>query len=100
MYSRKTYEESGSYTITPPPGYDGSRFRRRSDGRDDNFPPYDAPVPKIEGAAPKEKKDSKETRKKSIGGEELLIVALIIALASEEKPCIELILMLALLLCT
>ncbi len=97
MYSRKTYEESGSYTITPPPGYDGSRFRRRSDGRDDNFPPYDAPAKKIESAAPREKT---EERKKSIGAEELLIVALIIALASEDKPCIELILMLALLLCT
>lgn len=90
MYSRKTFGESGSYCITPPPGYDGSRFRRRSDGRDDSFPPYDE--------SPKEP-PRKEKEKKHIGSEELLIVALIIALASEETPCIELILMLALLLC-
>ena len=97
MYSRKTYEESGGYTITPPPGYDGSRFRRRSDGRDDSFPPYDTSPKKVEIA-----KNEPEvgTKKKVIGAEELLIVALIIALAGEEKPCIELILMLALLLCT
>lgn len=99
MYSRKTYEESGSYTITPPPGYDGSRFRRRSDGRDDSFPPYDVPTKKIE-TPKKEEEDSGQKKKKTIGAEELLIVALIIALAGEESPCIELILMLALLLCT
>ncbi len=97
MYSRKTYEESGGYTITPPPGYDGSRFRRRSDGRDDSFPPYDASPKKAE--MPK-KEHEISPKAKVIGAEELLIVALIIALAGEETPCIELILMLALLLCT
>lgn len=97
MYSRKTYEESGSYTITPPPGYDGSRFRRRSDGRDDSFPPYDITPKKVE--MPK-KEPEIPAKKVVIGAEELLIVALIIALAGEEKPPIELILMLALLLCT
>lgn len=97
MYSRKTYEESGGYTITPPPGYDGSRFRRRSDGRDDSFPPYDTPPKKVE--MPKKEHDT-VAKVKVIGAEELLIVALIIALAGEETPCIELILMLALLLCT
>lgn len=97
MYSRKTYEESGGYTITPPPGYDGSRFRRRSDGRDDSFPPYDTSPKKVE--MPKKENDT-VAKAKVIGAEELLIVALIIALAGEETPCIELILMLALLLCT
>ena len=97
MYSRKTYEESGGYTITPPPGYDGSRFRRRSDGRDDSFPPYDTSAERI-SAPPKEVE--KKPQKTVIGAEELLIVALIIALAGEEKPCIELILLLALLLCS
>lgn len=97
MYSRKTYEESGGYTITPPPGYDGSRFRRRSDGRDDSFPPYDTSPKKVE--MPKKECDT-VSKSKVIGAEELLIVALIIALAGEETPCIELILMLALLLCT
>ena len=97
MYSRKTYEESGGYTITPPPGYDGSRFRRRSDGRDDSFPPYDASPKRVETS----KRETEACPKRNvIGAEELLIVALIIALAGEEKPCIELILMLALLLCT
>ena len=97
MYSRKTYEESGGYTITPPPGYDGSRFRRRSDGRDDSFPPYDTTAPKISEPA---RSPEKRPTKAVIGAEELLIVALIIALAGEETPCIELILLLALLLCS
>jgi hypothetical protein len=48
---------------------------------------------------PKKEHDT-VAKAKVIGAEELLIVALIIALAGEESPCIELILMLALLLCT
>lgn len=41
MYSKNkgiTYQPT---VLTPPPGYDGSRFRRRSDGRDDTFPLYE-----------------------------------------------------------
>ena len=45
MYSKKQMGyPSGGYSITPPPGYDGSRFKSRSDGRDDAFPPYDKPA--------------------------------------------------------
>ena len=35
--------EDRSFTLTPPPGYDGSRFKTRSDGRDDAFPMYGDP---------------------------------------------------------
>ncbi len=38
-YSPRASGFSAPDTLTPPPGYDGSRFRRRSDGRDDSFPP-------------------------------------------------------------
>ncbi len=40
MYSKSKGITDRDYTLTPPPGYDGSRFRRRSDGRDDSFPLY------------------------------------------------------------
>lgn len=40
MYSRSKGMTGRDFTLTPPPGYDGSRFRTRSDGRDDSFPPY------------------------------------------------------------
>lgn len=43
MYSKSKGMQYGEYTLTPPPGYDGSRFRRRSDGRDDAFPFYGEP---------------------------------------------------------
>ena len=38
--------------LTPPPGYDGSRFKTRSDGRDDAFPMYgdDLPSPQASSA--------------------------------------------------
>lgn len=83
MYSRRTYEESGTYSITPPPGYDGSRFRRHREEQNTGD----------EAEKPHRPKTF------SIGAEEILIVSLIIALASEEEVSIELILMLALLLC-
>ena len=35
--------EDRGFTLTPPPGYDGSRFKTRSDGRDDAFPMYGDP---------------------------------------------------------
>ncbi len=40
MYSKYKGITDRDYSLTPPPGYDGSRFRRRSDGRDDTFPLY------------------------------------------------------------
>ena len=40
MYSKSKGIHMHEYSLTPPPGYDGSRFRRRSDGRDDAFPIY------------------------------------------------------------
>lgn len=40
MYSKNKGMYTQDYALTPPPGYDGSRFRRRSDGRDDAFPIY------------------------------------------------------------
>lgn len=45
MYSKNkgiTYQQT---VLTPPPGYDGSRFRHRSDGRDDSFPLYEEKSP-------------------------------------------------------
>lgn len=41
MYSKYKGNTQKDYTFMPPPGYDGSRFRRRSDGRDDTFPLYE-----------------------------------------------------------
>lgn len=40
MYSRNKGMTLDESRLTPPPGYDGSRFRTRSDGRDDGYPPY------------------------------------------------------------
>lgn len=49
MYSRTKGNTSREYSLTPPPGYDGSRFRKRSDGRDDAFPLYrEEPCPVFE----------------------------------------------------
>lgn len=122
MYSKKygTYM-NGDYTVTPPPGYDGSRFGSRSDGRDDSFPPYDTP-PQVYAPDRREnnKKEQKEcptscehgedTKKEhencffpfmreKIGREELLIISLLIVLISENNISAELVLMLGLLLC-
>lgn len=44
MYSKYKGITDRDYSLTPPPGYDGSRFRRRSDGRDDAFPLYGGEV--------------------------------------------------------
>lgn len=44
MYSKYKGITERDYSLTPPPGYDGSRFRRRSDGRDDAFPLYGGDV--------------------------------------------------------
>jgi hypothetical protein len=125
MYSKKnSVFDNGDYVITPPPGYDGSRFGSRSDGRDDAFPPYDKP-PQVYSPARRnrscptdqEKKEeavpceiiSVEDKKiqgglfpflkKGIGQEELLIIALLIVLVTEREVSPELILMLGLLLC-
>lgn len=40
MYSKNKGFSNREYSLTPPPGYDGSRFGHRSDGRDDAFPLY------------------------------------------------------------
>ena len=40
MYSKNKGFSDKEYSLTPPPGYDGSRFGHRSDGRDDAFPLY------------------------------------------------------------
>lgn len=127
MYSKKQMGYSaGSYSVTPPPGYDGSRFRSRSDGRDDAFPPYDKPAqvyvpekkdisshsdkftsddddifsfdpqPKSE---PKKNSSAIPSFKKQITNDELLIIALLIVLISENNISGELVLMLGLLLC-
>lgn len=127
MYSKKYMNtRRADYTITPPPGYDGSRFRSRSDGRDDAFPPYDAP-PQIY-RTDRQRSEAKEDEsaeditlelttdneaspsnsaphgffpflKDGIGQEELMIIALLIILLTEEKLSAETILMLGLLLC-
>ena len=39
--------------LTPPPGYDGSRFKTRSDGRDDAFPMYGDDLPSPQGSSAK-----------------------------------------------
>lgn len=128
MYSKKTSGiGSGDYIITPPPGYDGSRFGSRSDGRDDAFPPYDR-TPQIyspKRSAPSQQMKEcehsyeceKETDaacssdkeceqgglfpflKRGIGQEELLLIALLIVLVCEREVSPEIILMLGLLLC-
>ncbi len=119
MYSKKYINSDAGYSITPPPGYDGSRFGSRSDGRDDGFPPYNSPPqvympqkskqkkadipPKDEGDISDKTDEKKETifpfLKEGIGQEELLIIALLIVLVSEKNISNELILMLGLLLC-
>ena len=136
MYSKNKGLTDRDYTLTPPPGYDGSRFRRRSDGRDDAFPMYSEPPQRIRKKPepppcplcddcpvtndgppescecqsddsweekPCEKEAEKEKKLLSflqgIGGEELLLIALIILLAKDGKAGIETVLILALLLC-
>ena len=120
MYSKNKGLTDRDYVLTPPPGYDGSRFRRRSDGRDDAFPLYCSPPKKAdiipepcpefcecEETFPEEcneeKPDNRENQILSflqgIGGEELLLVALIILLSKDGKAGIETVLILALLLC-
>lgn len=141
MYSKNkgfTYQQT---ILTPPPGYDGSRFRGRSDGRDDAFPLYETQsrTPKriltkkssgisnndmygaeeeIYEAPPESEQESCEPSSsnnstgdaspisllapilKSIGKEELIIIALIIILAGEREGIdVDTILLLALLLC-
>ena len=138
MYSKNKGITDRDYVITPPPGYDGSRFRRRSDGRDDAFLSYSdipqrvqkqkfRPVSEDEEICPPEKEDSppeyaeescqcddcpcpceEEKKEKShgiisflegIGGEELLLIALILLLSKDNAAGIETILILSLLLC-
>lgn len=123
MYSkRNSFERENSYIITPPPGYDGSRFGRRSDGRDDAFPPYDRPLQQQETEKrsctySRKKQPVKEAQDSSVqkergadsdslslfhgvlGKEELLIIALLISLVGEKEATPELILILGLLLC-
>lgn len=138
MYSKSKGIIYQQAVPTPPPGYDGSRFRGRSDGRDDTFPLYEsntAPRRIFQSPAQEnrhqeakdegiyceecscageceehEKTDCKEVKSspmsilapilKSIGKEELLIIALIILLAGEHgKPDTDTILLLAILLC-
>jgi len=119
MYSKKNREEYGEYIITPPPGYDGSRFGHRSDGRDDSFPPYDK-QPQIYSQRPRKHSDEEQKcehgeecgscekreekglfpfMKKGIGQEELLLIALLIVLVGEKSVSPEIVLILALLLC-
>ena len=110
MYSRKTREEYGDFIITPPPGYDGSRFGSRSDGRDDSFPPYDSQA-QIYSQSDKKKEQTSDKHelnksaslfpflKKGIGQEELLLIALLIVLVGEKEVSPEIVLILALLLC-
>ena len=140
MYSKNKGITDRDYVITPPPGYDGSRFRRRSDGRDDAFLSYSdipqrvqkqkyRPEYEAEETCPVEEEDcpleyseepcrgegppdeahcEDERREKSpgilsflesIGGEELLLIALILLLSKDNAAGIETILILALLLC-
>ena len=136
MYSKNKGITGRDYIMTPPPGYDGSRFRHRSDGRDDAFLQHSRPlqipeksrVPVCEECTEcchteKEESDfcesgdnqticeeclpdEKEKKKtgflsffQSIGSEELLLIALILLLAKDDKAGIETVLILALLLC-
>ncbi len=112
MYSRKSRED---YIITPPPGYDGSRFGSRSDGRDDSFPPYDRSSQLFSQVSEKKAEETceecrpeceeKETHamfpflKKGIGQEELILIALLIVIVGEKNVSPEIILLLGLLLC-
>ncbi|MBQ8475251.1 MAG: hypothetical protein IJ499_06290 [Clostridia bacterium] len=69
MYSKQNgNSRDEGYAITPPPGYDGSRFGRRSDGRDDAFPPYDAPASMYEkpAAVYTQKRQGRERRNTEI----------------------------------
>lgn len=59
MYSKYKGITDRDYSLTPPPGYDGSRFRRRSDGRDDAFPMYGSDV---ERPMPQRQKDQVSCR--------------------------------------
>jgi len=144
MYSKNNGITDRDYTLTPPPGYDGSRFRRRSDGRDDAFPLYgdrpqrdmtkrkdseshekcpDEPYLDCEDKdaentsdcceqckARQEANESKAEAKadkstalaaftENLGGEELLLIALILILCRDSKAGIDTVLILALLLC-
>ena len=127
MYSKNKGLTDRDYVLTPPPGYDGSRFRRRSDGRDDAFPLYseppkrimkrpeehscsfceepfeedicECPCPEIPENQPCEKDSQLLSFLQGIGGEELLLVALVILLSKDSKAGIETVLILALLLC-
>ena len=138
MYSKNKGLTDREYILTPPPGYDGSRFRKRSDGRDDAFPMYSQHTERIRernipspctpfqdycaNEEPTEyeecscsadtvsdtsctpcKSEEKEggiiSFLQGIGGEELLLIALIILLCNDNKAGIETILILALLLC-
>lgn len=111
MYSRKSRDNYGEYVITPPPGYDGSRFGYRSDGRDDSFPPYDKrgqmyvePEEKKEESCKSEDVRAEQNRlfpfmKNGIGHEELLLIALLIVMVGEKNSSPELVLILGLLLC-
>ena len=102
MYSRKNREE---YIITPPPGYDGSRFGSRSDGRDDSFPPYNkegqmyTKEEKTPCEEPCKESHLPQVLKNRIGQEELLLIALLIVIVGEKSVSPEIILLLGLLLC-
>ena len=54
MYSKYKGITDRDYSLTPPPGYDGSRFRRRSDGRDDSFPLYGNNFGTLQSTQPKD----------------------------------------------
>lgn len=159
MYSRNKGITGRDIYLTPPPGYDGSRFRRRSDGRDDAYPLYGdgeksvhAPHRPMQSSEPRTKHsrrpppkkehcteefmsdapfndgsdkepeegcdcpfedrsdppDLKEESRsssfvseflKSLGSEELLLIALIILLAKDSNAGSDTVLLLALLLC-
>lgn len=65
MYSKNkgiTYQPT---VLTPPPGYDGSRFRRRSDGRDDTFPLYEEAGPSRRDAKAPRQISSAHTKENS-----------------------------------
>ncbi len=111
MYSRKSRDDYGDYIITPPPGYDGSRFGFRSDGRDDSFPPYDKRGQLC--SKPDVNKDEKQCvdcekreeeglfpfLKSGIGQEELILIALLLVIVGEKNVSPEIVLILGLLLC-
>lgn len=82
MYSKNkgfTYQQT---ILTPPPGYDGSRFRGRSDGRDDAFPLYET-----QSRPPKRiltKKSSVVSNNDTYGAEEEIFEA---TERSEQESC-------------